>query len=444
MGTGLFVLARKVRRRLAGPPSDLSGVAPAARPSEAVRPIDAQDPLGEGAVDVNDLLARLGMDELSQSADEYYRQNLTGADYYLAKPFWNASEVADMVISFGHVLGLLRLSAGMEVLDFGAGAGWTSRYLSQLGCEVIVCDVSSTALDLARQLYQRSPVVGDRPAPSFMRFDGRSFDIEDESVDRVLCFDALHHVPNPAQVIAEMGRVLKPGGRAVFSEPGPNHSKTPQSQFEMKNYVVIENDILMHDVERWARAAGFADVRLAVLTTQPFEVPIEGYERLLASGEEARQYLEHHREFLESRRVFVLRREGEELRDSRARDGLGGTITVNLDSDEVAPGSVVHGRYEVCNTGTNHWLASSAPLGPVLIGVHLYDSDGRLIDRDYARVDLRGEDGVAPSARAAGPFGLVAPREPGSYVVEFDLVAEGVAWFEINGTVPSRIALSVR
>ena len=114
------------------------------------------------------------------------------------------------------------------------------------------------------------------------------------SVDRVLCFDAFHHTPNPARVLAEMGRVLKPGGLAVFSEPGPNHSKTSQSQFEMRNYTVVENDIQMRKIEGWARAAGFDSVRLAVFSAEPFHATIDEYERLLANRSEAWRYLEHH------------------------------------------------------------------------------------------------------------------------------------------------------
>lgn len=403
--------------------------------------IDAQAPLEPGGVDVAELLRTLSIDELSASADEYYRQNLEAADYYVAKPFWSTSEVADTVTSFGQVLGSLALAEGMRVLDFGAGTGWTSRYLSQLGCEVVVSDVSPTALELAEQLYEKLPVVGWRPAPTFTRYDGRRIDLPDESVDRILCFDALHHTPNPDEVIAEMGRVLRPGGRAVFSEPGPNHSKGAQSQFEMKNYTVIENDIRMRDIERWALASGFDEVRLSIFTTEPFQVSIEGYERFVDGGAEASAFLVHHRPFLEGRRIFALHRAGEERRDSRSRDGLGGTLSVTLDPLE--PGATqLTGAYEAENIGVNHWLASTAPIGPVSIGVHRYDGSGRLVDRDHARIGLDEPDGVAPGATTAGTFRLPLP-EPGDHLLEFDLLAEGVAWFEINGTVPVRLAVSI-
>ena len=58
-----------------------------------------------------------------------------------------------------------------------------------------------------------------------------------------MCLDAFHHVPNPGLVLAELSRVLKEGGIAGFAEPGPEHSKSPQSQYEMKTFKVVENDV---------------------------------------------------------------------------------------------------------------------------------------------------------------------------------------------------------
>ena len=410
---------------------------------QQVRSIDEQSPVPPDGVDVSALIESLSVEELAKTADEYFASQMDGVDFWHAKPFWHNSEVVDMVITFAHVLDALRLSPGMRVLDFGAGTGWTSRYLSQLDCSVIVSDVSPTALELARQLYERQPVIGNKPAPEFLAFDGHRIDLPDASVDRVLCFDALHHTANPDQVLAEMGRVLKPGGRAAFSEPGPNHSKGAQSQYEMKNFTVVENDIKIRSIEKWAHAAGFDEVRLAVYTGQPFYLSPDGYERLLARRSEAWHYLEHHRPYLEGRRLFCLHRAGDEAADSRVREGLAGTLSVWLDDGTVDEASTIHGSFEAHNTGESLWLPSSAFRGPVRIGVHLYDAAMQLVDISYARIDLPTEDGVPPGGTVAGRFELAAPTA-GSYVLAFDLVSESVAWFETNGTIPAEVPLTVR
>src|SRR5205814_5451275 len=126
----------------------------------------------------------------------------------------------------------LRPGAGMTRPRFGPGACLTAPCLAPLGCEAIALDVPPTALELGTQLFARLPPIGNTPPPRFLVFDGRRIDLPDESVDRIFCFDAFHHVPNPADVMRELGRVLRPGGMAGFSEPGRHHSKGARSQYE--------------------------------------------------------------------------------------------------------------------------------------------------------------------------------------------------------------------
>jgi len=71
--------------------------------------------------------------------------------------------------------------------------------------------------------------------------------------------------------------------------------------------------------------------------------------------------------------------------------------------------------------------------------------DGQLIDRDYRRVPLRhaGAAGTAPGQRVETDFELPVPAEPGHYTARLDLVAEQVCWFEVNGSQPAVIRLTV-
>src|SRR5580700_9953491 len=130
----------------------------------------------------------------------------------LAKPVSSMREAPDLLSCFGMLLSGLAPLPGMTVLDFGAGSCWTSHFLTQLGCRVIAMDISEAMLELGRRRYAEQPVYGSQPTPEFLVFDGHRMQLEDESVDRVLCFDALHHVANMPVVLAEMARVLRPGG----------------------------------------------------------------------------------------------------------------------------------------------------------------------------------------------------------------------------------------
>ena len=210
------------------------------------------------------------------------------------------------------------------------------------------------------------------------------------------CFDAFHHVPNPAEVLAELGRVLKPGGIAGFCEPGPNHSKTAQSQFEMRNYTIIENDVIMADVWAWAQSAGFTSLELTVFNSQPFRLSLPEFDDFLRGGSSTQRYVDHVREVVRERRIFFLAKGEPLIHDSRDRNGLAGTLEIRLDRSQVTDGEPINGRCRAHNTGRNLWLPSDAPHGPVQVGVHLYDRAGRLLDRDYARIPLNRRDGIRP------------------------------------------------
>jgi SAM-dependent methyltransferase len=410
-----------------------------------VRSIDAQSPRRRGeVVDVADLLETLTVEELAAAADEYYEKNLANADYYLAKPLTSVEETPDLLICFAQVLAALRPLPGMRVLDFGAGTCWSTRFLAQLGYEAIAVDVSATALEVGRTLFERLPVVGHRPAPTFLHFDGHRIDLPDASVDRVVCLDAFHHVPNPAAVLAELGRVLRDGGMAGFTEPGPDHSVTAQSQFEMRNYTVVENDILMAQVWRWAEAAGFTDLELAVFSSEPFRLSVPGYEELLSGGPVGADYLAHVRTFAEGRRIFFLSK-GEPVRsDSRDRRGLASRLDVRLDAARVAAGMPFTGTARATNAGSGAWLASSVPLGGVNLGVHLYRHDGTLLERDHARVALPGDGAPVPPGTVVDlRLDVPSPPAPGRYRLGFDLVSEGVCWFEINGSPTVELPVTV-
>ena len=394
----------------------------------------------EASVDASALSSTLTVEELARTADDYYKTTIQFADRYLAKPFADPRDSPDLLGSFAHLLSGLRLVPGMTVLDFGAGACWTTRCLTQLGCEAIALDVSATALELGQQLYARLPPIGDCPVPRFLVFDGHHIDLPDASVDRIFCFDAFHHVPNPTEVMRELGRVLRPGGIAGFSEPGRHHSKGARSQYEMKNYTAIENDVVMEDVWAWARAAGFVDLELAVFSTESYRVPLGEFEEVVRGGRALTRYADGVRVFLQGHQTFFLTKGGQAARDSREREGLKGEITVQLDRTTFERGESIRGKASVQNVGSVSWLPGSTAHGGVNLGVHLRERDGRPISLDFARIRI---EGATPPGQTQHVEFALSPPDPGDYLLEFDLVSEGVGWFEMNGSATVTLAVTV-
>lgn len=384
-------------------------------------------------------LETLTVEELSRTAEEYFQRH-PDVDAYVARPFNNVEDAAELLIAFSQVIIGLKPPYGSTILDFGAGTCWATRLLTQMGNAVIALDVSPTALEFGREMFRRLPITGHHCPPSFLVFDGHRVDLPDASIDRIVCLNAFHHVPNAAEVLKEMARVLRPGGIAGFSEPGAGHSRSEQARSEMRHYNVVENDIVIEDIERWALLAGFSRLELAVFDTHSYRLDWHDYQDLIDGGIKAQEYVDHMKHAARDRRAFFLYKAGTTAPDSRERSGLKGVVRATLDSTHASPGGELGGEVEVVNTGSNIWLPSDAPFGPVLVGVQLLARDGTLLQRDFTRIWL--PHGMAPGESARIRFAIPAPPA-GQFRLRFDLVSEQVCWFEMNGSEVAMVDVSV-
>jgi SAM-dependent methyltransferase len=404
-------------------------------------PLPAETSASE-LIDVRDLIARTSIDNLNRTAEEYF-SSLKEWDHHLAKPFSKADETPPILMAVATLLQGLRLAPGTTVLEFGAGTGWLSRFLTQMGCQVILLDVSETALRIARDLYDKLPPIGERPAPQFLQFDGRRIDLPNGSVERIICFDAFHHAPNPDDVLREFGRVLKSGGIAAFAEPGPRHSRTPLSQFEMRTYGVIENDIDIHAIWRTARTCGFRDLQLIAFNGLPFHLSLDDYEDLLAGGVTSAKWMTSTRSFLRNVRSFYLFKDGTERLDSRSTAGLTSEVTATLVTSPAIEGQPIIVDATVTNRGTAIWLPSDAPFGSVSVGAHIHDDAGKLItfDLHWQRLTDPPRE-IAPGETVNIRMSL-PPQPGGRYLLEIDCVAAGVSWFAQLGSQPAQLPVEV-
>jgi len=110
---------------------------------------------------------------------------------------------------------------GQSVLDLGCGPGFYSEALRAQGAEVVPVDN-----DLDEMSYAGQPPAGALVA------DAQDLPIEGASVDGVFCSNLLEHTPDANAVIAEIARVLKPGGWGYISwtnwySPWGGHNMSP-------------------------------------------------------------------------------------------------------------------------------------------------------------------------------------------------------------------------
>lgn len=407
-------------------------------PAPAPKPSAASD-----LIDVKKLMRELTVEELCETAENYIA-HLTSWDYQLAKPFASIVEAPLCLNTFAQLLQRMDLVAEMTILDFGAGTCWLSRYLTQLGLEVIALDASASALKIGQELYARQPIIGNKPQPRYLVFKGHTIDLPDRSVDRIICMDAFHHVPNPQEVLAEMSRVLKDGGIAGFAEPGPEHSKNPQSQYEMKHYRVVENDIILRDIWAMARKVGFTDIKAAAFTLAPTLMSLDDFDDYLAGGHMTRAVTDQARHEMRNHRLFLLYKGAPAMPDSRmGGDALGATLKVTLTQSTVKEGESFQARISAKNTGRSIWLPSTANIGAVRFGAHLCDAEGAVTDLNFFRDSLGpGKARVMPGETVSFEVEIPAPPK-GRSIIEFDLVAEQVTWFSMIGTKTVRIPVEV-
>ena len=422
----------------------LSAFAGSATESVEVSESMSSEPNQPELIDVRQLKAELSVAELCETAEQFFKR-LDNWDYLHAKPLSAINETPDLLIGFAHVVQGLKLLPDMTILDFGAGSCWTSRFLSQMGLKVIAHDVSASALRIGEALYQRWPVIGNQPEPSFLHFNGEQIDLPDASVDRISCWDAFHHVPNQEQVLKEMARILKQGGIAGFSEPGPEHSKSAQSQYEMRTNRVIENDIEIHDIWRMAKLAGFTEMKVAFFSPTPHLLSLEEFETYLNGTDAGENFINETREQMKPRRVFFLFKGiSDAPADSRQREGLMSALGVEA-SDQAFAGEALRVKVVATNTGSNIWLPTTARVGAVHFGVHLFDETGQLLSLDYFRHDLTPGAGRAIHPGETITFEADVPMPPtGKYIMQFDLVSEGICWFEHNGCETVRLKVESR
>ena len=151
--------------------------------------------------------------------------------------------------------------AGLSILDIGCGAGGIDLALVRAhGAGYVTgIDVEDTVLSCARALIAReglgARVGAVKVVPGPLPFPPGTFDI-------VFSKDSIVHIPDKHALMAEVFRVLKPGGRFIASDWLIGHDRAPSAQ--MAAYIAAEGlDFGMASPARYQDAmhsAGFVEV----------------------------------------------------------------------------------------------------------------------------------------------------------------------------------------
>lgn len=112
---------------------------------------------------------------------------------------------------------LLQLSSGSSVLEIGCGSGGYAVGLAKrIGCRIVGFEINASGVKTATALAEHEKVSD---IVEFEQHDAsRTLPYEDNSFDAVYSTDVLCHVPHRKQVLSNTKKLLKPGGRFVFTD----------------------------------------------------------------------------------------------------------------------------------------------------------------------------------------------------------------------------------
>ena len=170
----------------------------------------------------------------------------TMASEYLEQSAWTR-------LRLDAVRDLVEPHAGERVLDLGCAAGAVTHFLSQFGCDAVGIDSEPLAVERARELF---------PELEFVVADAADLPFAAESFDKAVAADFVEHVDDEtfARVLAEVRRVLRPGGTFSLYTPNPRHLI---ERLKERNLVLAQNPthIGLRDsatLARMVESAGFA------------------------------------------------------------------------------------------------------------------------------------------------------------------------------------------
>jgi len=285
------------------------------------------------------------------------------------------------------------------------------------------------------------------------------------SFDRALCLNALHHAPKPGQALREIARVLNDRGLLVLIEPGHGHAKRNTSQAAMSEFGVLEQDLEATMLMRLCHEAGFSHVTVRPLSYMSGEIDLT-----LDELSKWRTWTRTKRPWRAMRKLWrallevpglkkdgllfedamsmwtsrvLMRHIGEQALVVAAKGARPAAREYRAAIDLETPPSpgradVFVGRLSIRNAGNLTWCAESR-VGPVRLGVQLLDGAQHLLEKDLLRVPLPHD--VPPGDECVVQVELPLPAGTAPHYLKFDLDAEGVAWFEAEGSTPLIVAL---
>lgn len=165
------------------------------------------------------------------------------------------------------------LGDGLDVIDVGCGIGTPALYLAQtFGAAVTGITISAVGVEIGRANAAES---GLAEKVRFVQADAMDNGLPDASFDRAWVMESSHLMPDKPKMIAECGRVLRPGGRLVLCDI-ITHLELPLSEVlaHAKEFNLLRQVFgrakmaTLSAYQQWCEEAGFAAVQTVDISTE--------------------------------------------------------------------------------------------------------------------------------------------------------------------------------
>ncbi len=171
----------------------------------------------------------------------------------------------------------LELTPSASVLEIAVGSGGPALFLARTsGVRVVGIDVNAHAIVAANEMAR------DQHLDSSVRFEcadaSRPLSFQDGSFDALLCIDAINHLPDRATVLQEWHRLLRPGGRLLYTDPIVVTGQLTNEEIATRSSIGYFVFTPRHENDRLLSQAGFAVLRIEDRTEAAARISRRGYD----------------------------------------------------------------------------------------------------------------------------------------------------------------------
>ncbi|MDI6783051.1 MAG: methyltransferase domain-containing protein [bacterium] len=348
---------------------------------------------------------------------------------------WPPNMSGRFIYDFSVVALSLELPVNSLILDVAAGSCWVSEWLHQLGYRTISFDVSATQLKYGKRRFETNPRLYKEFSYGFVCADGERLPFPNASFDGIVCLNSFHHMPNFQNVLHELSRILKPNGRAVFSEPGAYHAESELSKREMQEFGTLEKSVKIDEVYQLALNAGFKKMAIKpIVYPDSIGYTYQQWKQIEAFHPElVNQFISHFTVNVRNTHpIFILYKSETVVYDSRFPNILKAEITLVQVPKQIKSGQPVNIIARIKNIGNTIWLHQLSQFGGyVTFGIKFTGLDGRLLQnvkQQQLAKDVYPDESIAMTVEA------VITADPGKYALKFDMVDEQLCWFADCGS----------